>query len=223
MSLTRDQVRRWGGAAGILFVVIGLVSLFLPGTPPKADEISKITSYFADKRGSILAGNYLVGIAFAFFLFFVGALRAHLGAADPDVRPGSAVLAGGIVAAVMVFAGSAVINGAVFQVSAAGDANLNHALYDVANDLFVYSGFGFVVFFGGAAVAISATGALPSFLAPAGVVAAVLNAIAPVALFAKTGFFAIGGAFGFVAPLVTILWILTASIVMVRQPDRLVS
>jgi hypothetical protein len=217
MSLTRDQVRRWGGAAGILFVVLGLVALFLPGTPPKADEVSKITSYFADKRGSILAGNYLAGIAFVFFLFFVGALRSHLGAVDLDgVRPGSAVLAGGVVAVTMIFAGSAVINGAVFQVAGAGDENVNHALYDVANDLFVYSGFGFVVFFGGAAVAIAATGALPSFLVPAGVLAAVLNAVAPVALFAKSGFFAIGGAFGFVAPLVSVLWVLAASIVMLR-------
>jgi hypothetical protein len=218
MSLTRDQVSRWGGMAGILFVVIGMVALFLPGTPPKADEVSKITSYFADKRGSILAANYMAGLAFAFFLFFVGALRAHLGAADAEgVRPGSAALAGGVMATAMIIAGNAVINGAVFQVAAAGDTNVNHALYDVASDLFVSSGFGFAVFFGGAAVAIAATGALPSFLAPAGLVAAVLNAIAPVALFAKTGFFAIGGAFGFVAPLASVLWVLAASIFMLRQ------
>jgi hypothetical protein len=218
MSLTREQVRRWGGIAGVLFVVIGLFALFLPGTPPKADEVSKITSYFADKRGSILASNYLAGLAFVFFLFFVGALRTYLGAADPDgVRPGSAALAGGVAAVAMIIAGNAVLNGAVFQVAAAGDANVNHALYDVANDLFVSSGFGFAVFFGGAAVAIAATGALPSFLVPAGVVAAVLNAIAPVALFAKSGFFAIGGAFGFIAPLASVLWVLAASIVMLRQ------
>ncbi|MFN2616858.1 MAG: hypothetical protein ABR581_07005, partial [Thermoleophilaceae bacterium] len=97
MPLTMDRVRRMGGAAGIAFVIIALVALFLPGTPPKADEVSKITSYFMDKRGGILASNYLVGLAFTFFLLFLASLRAHLGAGDRSgARPGSAALAGGV-------------------------------------------------------------------------------------------------------------------------------
>jgi hypothetical protein len=31
-----------------VFVVLGLVAVFLPGTPPKADEVSKIATYFTD-------------------------------------------------------------------------------------------------------------------------------------------------------------------------------
>src|SRR5256714_11783960 len=117
MSLTTERARRLGGLAGIVFVVIGLVALFLPGTPPKAEEVSKIATYFTDKRGTILAGNYLAGIAFVFFLLFVGALRSHLGAADPGgLRPGAILLAGGVMAATLVIAGGAVLNGAVFQV-----------------------------------------------------------------------------------------------------------
>jgi hypothetical protein len=116
--------------------------------------------------------------AFAFFLLFVGALRSHFGAADrTGLRPGSAALAGGVVGATMVIAGTAVLNGAAFQVAGAGDANLNHALYDVANDLFFASGFGFAVFFPGAAVAVAMTGALPSALAPAGLVVALVNLV----------------------------------------------
>src|SRR5204863_4110680 len=104
----------------------------------------------------------------------------------------------GVVGAGMVLAGTAVLNGAVFQVASAGDANLNHALYDVANDLFFASGFGFAVFFAGAAVAVAITGALPSALAPAGLVVALLNLVGGVGFFAKSGFFAIGGAFGII-------------------------
>ncbi len=215
MSLSRDQIVRFGGAAGVLFVVLGAVALFLPGTPPKADEIGKITPYFVDKRGSILAGNYMAGIAFAFFLVLVASLRENFGAAGHDgIRPGSLVLAGGVVAAVMVFAGNAVFNAAVFQPSR--DLALNHALYVLGNDLFVTSGFGFFVFFWGAAMAIRGTGALPAWLAPVAAVAALLNVLAPIALFAKTGFFAIGGAFGLLAPLVSVLWVLAASVYMVR-------
>jgi hypothetical protein len=202
MSLTVDQARRLGGVVGILFVVIAVVSLFLPGTPPKADEVEKIGTYLTDKRGSILAANYLVCVAFVFFLLFLGALRSQFGAADrTGIRPGSAALAGGIAAASMVIAGTAV---------------LNHALYDISNDLFFAAGFGFAAFFAGAAVAVAVTGALPSALAPAGLVVGLLNVVSGVGLFAKSGFFAIGGAFGFIVPVASLLWILAASIAMLR-------
>jgi hypothetical protein len=35
-------------------------------------------------------------------------------------------------------------------------------------------------------------------------------------IYAATGFFAIGGSFGFVVPLASLLWVLAASIVMLR-------
>src|SRR3954447_7407650 len=114
MTLTIDRVRRMGGAAGIAFAILAVVSLLLPGTPPKADEVSKITSYFLDKRGGILASDYILGVAFAFFLLFLGSLRSHLGAGGrEDLRPGAGVLAAGAAGAVLVFAGTGVLNAAV--------------------------------------------------------------------------------------------------------------
>jgi len=218
MSLTAERVRRLGGLIGIVFVVLGVIAVFLPGAPPKADEVSQIAAYFTDERGSILAANYVTCFAFAVFLLFMGALRSCFGAADQTgTRPGSSMLAGGVVAVSMILAGTAVLNGAVFQVASSGDANLNHALYDIANDLFFASGFGFAVFFTGAAVAVRTTGALPSVMAPAGLVVALLNLVGGVGLFAKSGFFAIGGAFGFITPVASLLWVLAASIFMLRR------
>ena len=180
MHLTIDRVRRLGGAAGIAFIVLGVVALFLPGNPPKANEVAKITPYLVDKRGSILASDFLLGLAFTFFLLFLAALRTHLGAADREgVRPGSAALAGGVAAAVLVLAGTAVTNGAAFQVAGAGDAPLNHALYDVANDLFFLAGFGFAAFFVGAGLAGASTGALPAALASTAYVVALRRSTEP--------------------------------------------
>src|SRR5207248_11372615 len=89
MSMTARRVGQLGGAAGILFVIVGVVALFLPGAPPKADEVSKIATYLTDKRGGILAANYLAGIAFVLFLFFVASPRLQLGPADRTrLRPG---------------------------------------------------------------------------------------------------------------------------------------
>lgn len=219
MSLTVDRVRRLGALAGVIFVVLGVIAVLVPGAPPKADEISKITTFLTDKRGSILAANYLTSLGIVFFLLFVGALRSYFGVADQGaIRPGSVMLAGGAVGASMLLASTAVLNGAAFQVASAGDGSLNHALFDVSSDLYFASGFGFAVFFAGAAIAIRMTGALPSAMAPAALVVALLDVVAGVGLFANSGFFAIGGAFGFdIGPLASLLWISAASIVMLRQ------
>ena len=218
MSMTIDRVRRLGGIVGIVFVVLGAVAIFLPGAPPKADEVSKIAGYFIDKRGSILASDFLTCLAFALFLLFVGALRSYFGGADQTgVRPGSTMLGGAVLAVSMIFAGTAVLNGAVFQVASAGDFNLTHALYDVANDLFLATGFGFAVLFADAAVSVRTTAALPAALAPAALVAALLNLASGVGFFANSGFFAIGGTFTFIAPLASLVWILAASILMIRR------
>lgn len=218
MSVTVDRVRRLGGIVGIAFVVLGVIAIFLPGTPPKADEVSKIAGYFTDKRGSILASNYLTCLAFALFLLFVGALRSYFGGADPTgVRPGSTMLAGAVLAVSTIFAGTAVLNGAVFQVASAGDANLNHALYDIANDLFLATGFGFAVMFVDAAASVRITAALPSAMAPTALAVALLNLVSGVGFFANSGFFAIGGTFTFIPPLASLIWILVASIIMIRR------
>ena len=218
MGLTIERVRRFGGVAGILFVILALVAFFLPGEPPKADDsASEITKYFTDKRDDILASDYVLGLALTSFLLFLGSLRTHFGAGDRDgIRPGSIALAGGVAGTALILAGAAVFNGAVFRTGEAADASLNVALYDVGNALFFMSGFGFAVFFIGAALAVRATGALHAALAPAALVAALLQLVSGTGLFVESGFFAAGGAFGSIAVLAAILWTLAASVALLR-------
>ena len=87
MSLAPERARQLGAAAGVLFVVVALVALFLPGAPPKANEVAQITTWFTEKRGAIMAGNALAGLAFALFLLFASALRAHFAAEDRTGTP----------------------------------------------------------------------------------------------------------------------------------------
>jgi hypothetical protein len=219
MALTIDRVRRMGGAAGIAFVILAVVSLFLPGTPPKADEVGKVTSYLIDNRGGILASDYVLGVGVGFFLLFVGSLRSHFGAVGRgDLRPGAGLLATGAAGGVLILAGTGVLNAAAFQVSLS--PAVNHALYNLANDMFFMSGFALAAFFTVAAVAVAGTNAMPAAMCPAAVLAAVLNLVSPVGLFAKSGFFAIGGAFGFIVPIVSLLWVLAASVLLLRPATR---
>lgn len=217
MDRTGRRVRMVGGVAGVVFVVIALVGFLLPGAPPKANEAAKIGSYFISKRSSILASDFLVGVAVTFFLIFVGSLRVHLGAANRDgVRPGAAVLAGGVAAGALLLAAVAVTNGLAFRTAAAGDANLNTALYDTSNALFFMSGFGFAAFFIGAALAGSVTGALPSALTTTAPLLALIQIVSAIGLFAKSGFLATGGAFTYISVLLSLGWVLAASVVLLR-------
>jgi hypothetical protein len=217
MQLSRARIRSLGGLAGLAFAVMALVGFLLPGTPPKATEVAKVGAYLVDKRGEILAGDYIVGVAFVLFLIFVASLRLEFGAADRETRPGAVALAGGVAAAALIMAGAAVLNGAAFVVGGAHNATLNLALYHVSNDLFFMSGLAIAVFFIGAAVANGSTAVLPGALTPGAFVIALLNLVAGIGLIVKTGFFAIGGAFGFIVPLVSILWVVVASVAMLRS------
>jgi hypothetical protein len=219
MSVGVNRVRRVSGVTGILFVIAGVVAFILPGLPPKADEVAKIGTYFTGKRSELLAGNFVLGVAFVLFLIFAGALRAYLSAGDREgLRPGAAMVSGAGAATALTLAGAAVINGAVFQVAAAGDAHLNQALYDIGNDLLIISGFAFAAFFIGSAVAIAFSGgALPRVLVPAAGVVALLNVVGGIGLFAKSGFFAIGGAYSFIVPAVSLLWVLVVSVALLAR------
>ena len=217
MQLTRERIRRLGAAAGLAFAVTALVGFLLPGTPPKATEVVKIGTYLVDKRSEILAGDYIVGVAFVLFLIFVACLRLEFGAADRETRPGAVALAGGVAAATLIMAGTAVLNGAAFVVGGAHNPTLNLALYHVSNDLFFMAGLAIAVFYIGAGMANTSTRVLPAALNPAAFVIALLNLVAGIGLIVKTGFFAIGGAFGFIVPLASLLWVVAASVALLRS------
>src|SRR3954465_516459 len=219
MQLTRERIRRLGAAAGLAFAVTALVGFLLPGTPPKATEVVKIGTYLVDKRSEILAGDYIVGVAFVLFLIFVACLRLEFGAADRDTRPGTVALAGGVAAGTLIMAGAAVLNGAAFVVGGAHDPTLNLALYHVSNDLFFMSGLAIAVFYIGAGMANTSTRVLPAALNPAAFVIALLNLVGGIGLIVKPGFLGIGGALGVSVPPASVLWVVVAGVAMLRS-DR---
>ena len=220
MELTLDRVRRLGGAAGIAFIVIAVICSLPAGHRAQGERGGEDHS-LPHRQAREHPGEQLPAGGGLRLLPPVrrGSPRTPRRGCREGVRPGSAALAGGVAAAVLALAGTAVLNGAVFQVAGAGDIRLNQALYDVANDLFIMSGFGFAVFFVGAGLAGASTPALPAALAPAAFVVALLNVASGIGLFAKSGFFAIGGAFGFIVPIASLLWVLAVSVVLLR-PTR---
>jgi hypothetical protein len=235
-----DRGRRIGAAAGILFVILALVAIFLPGDAPNAEELNnQFTEFLTDKRGKIVASDYILGFGLALFLVFLGALRNHLtdrsnggvgatatgapgaarvGVEDEDRTLTNAAIIGGSVGAALLLAGAAVANGVAFKVAEAGDDALNRALFDVSTNLYGIAGFPLAVFFAAAGLAAAANRTFPAWLAMAGPVVAVLHLVGAISLIAEDGFFSYGEVYSYIPPLASLVWILAASFLMFRGP-----
>ena len=94
---------------GPLFVVLGLVGGFLPGSPPKPDaDVNKITTYFVNKDSKIEVGAWLGLLGAVALIWWFATLWRHMSAAEGG-RPRLAVasLAGLLISGAMYTIASA--------------------------------------------------------------------------------------------------------------------
>jgi hypothetical protein len=216
--------RQLTAAAGILLAVFFAVALLLPGTPPKADDsVQEITKFLVDKRGALLAGDVFLGLGAIAFLVFAGGVRRYLAAAGRDAAGLAASAFGGAVAGIaLLLCAAAVTNGIAFEAATAG-GDLVRAFFDTVTAFFALSGFAFFVFLAAASWAGARAGVFPAWLAWLGGLAALLQVLGGITLFAKSGFFAGGGAITFIAPVVSTVWILAVSVLLFRASPAPVS
>lgn len=201
--------------------MLALVGFALPGAPPKADEsLTEVAAFFADKRDEILIGNFLIGVAAILFLWFAGALRSYLRSGEGgEGRLSAAAFGGGIAGVALLLAGAAVLN--MFAFDFAGDGEvpaLARGVFDASSAFFAMSACCFAAFFAAAACSGARSGALPPWAYWSGSVVALLQVLAGLTLFVESGFFAAGGAMPtYIAPGLAFLWIVAASVLMIRR------
>lgn len=220
MTVADARGRRFDAAAGLVFVVLALVGFALPGTPPTADDSpSEIAKFAVDKRDEILTGNFLLGLAVLAFLWFLGALRSYLRAAEGgEGRLSAAAFGAGVAGSTLLLGGAAVLNGLAFEVAKSGDANLVRALFDVFNSFFALGGFTFAAFFAAASCSAARSGSLPPWAYWSGSVIALLQVLGGLALIADSGIFAAGDVWAaFVAPLTALAWTAAVSVLIFRR------
>jgi hypothetical protein len=111
-------------AAGIGFVILLLVGVFLPGAPPKySDSASRILKYFVDNKDALQIATYLAGLQDLMFLVFLAGLyqairRAHGGAS----WAASLALGGGVFGLSVATIGSVVVGTIALDPRGAGGA-----------------------------------------------------------------------------------------------------
>ncbi len=219
MTVADSKGRRLDAATGIVAMALFVVGFLLPGAPPKADDsVQKITSFLIDHRGEILAGNAIAALAGVFFLWWLGSLRSYLRAGEGgEGRLSAAAFGGGIVGLTLTVAGLAILSGTVFKAARVGDLTLNRAMFDISGDVLAIAGVGFAVLLGAASCSGARSGALPPWAYWLGSIAALAQLLSIAPIFASKGFFAGGGAIGFIGFFAAVVWVVAVSLLMIQR------
>ena len=110
------NMRRWSGAAGIIFVVLAIVSSIVRGSVPdtsKSNAVEKFVNFYADGSHDThaIASALLGFIGLFFFVWFLGGLWSAIRTADGGVSAPTIIVAlGGAVFVAMGLAYHAVEN-----------------------------------------------------------------------------------------------------------------
>jgi hypothetical protein len=188
---------------GIVAVVLLILAFVIGGETPDFDASGReVIDFYADNEGSQFASAILVTYGSLFLIFFVGALRSVLRRSEPGTGGLSAVAFGG---GLLMALGLLVFAGLGFTLADAHD-DLEPAAAQTLNalngDFFQPLAVGTAALMLGAGLAILRGGALPRWLGWAAIVIGVL-AVTPI---------------GFFAFLASGIWIVVASVLMLRNP-----
>jgi hypothetical protein len=203
-----ERDRSWIALAmGVLFVVLIVVSVILSGEgkDPAEDSAEEIAQYYSDNEGEQIAGAVIAALAMIPFLFFAGALRRVLYAAQggsgslPTVAWGGAVV---IAAGVLT---SSSLQLALADYAADIDPTATQALNAFLYDFFLPYPIGLSLLLLASGISAVGTGVLPRWLAWAAIVLGVLCLAGPV---------------GFAAFLLGMVWILAVSALLAARARR---
>jgi hypothetical protein len=206
---------RWSRAAGIAFVVLTVLAFIVGGEPPKVgDPAEDVLSYYDGDRGQVLVSSLLFAFALGFWLWFAGSVANSLR------ERGQGRVAATVVGAVATFVAVQLVATGLnavlaFSVAGDGDLPLAKALFDLTWTLDILAAIPSAVFFLAAAVGLSRTAMIPSWLSWAGVGVAGLFVLRTTT-WASDGFWSPTGGYLFVLIPLASLWILATSVTLVR-------
>jgi hypothetical protein len=212
------KLERVGAWAGIVFVVLVLVTALLPGSPPKtSDSVGKIAKFFVDKSDEIRITTYVGGLATVAVLFWLAALYRTLRRVDSSGVLAVAALAGGVVTTALIGVGGVLMGAVSILRLQNGIAPIDiRFFYVLSTNLTVAGGFSLVVLLVATSWAIVRTHVMPTWVAVIGGIDALLWLVGCGAVTStKDAIFYVAFA-GF---LVFAIWVLILSILMLRADD----
>jgi hypothetical protein len=216
-----DVYARYGAMTGILFVLLVIVGFAVTPQPPDADAApAEVLSYVVDHQNALHAVQLIFAAAGFLFIWFIGTLRDAL--SRVEVAGGRHALAniawgGGLIAVATLMVGFALAATATLH-PVDNDPDLTRALWDASLMVPAVGAPAAAVFFVANGLSILRSGVLPAWLGWLGLLTALFNALGIGAVYTDHGVFAADGVLGFFAGfLLFLLWILLASITLVRR------
>jgi hypothetical protein len=204
----------YGLLAGVVFVVLNVVSTLAPGAPPARDaSAEKIAKYFLDNESGIKLAAILFGFGLIFGVWWLGSLWRVIGRLEPS-GPRLALIAavGFIMAGALGGAGQALFAAPALRADTL--SGTGEFVWSVGWILFSFSIAVTAVHMLALAALIMWKEFLPVWMAYLALLSAVTGAISVIGAGTEAGFFLAFQLIGFLAWLV---WVLLASILLYRR------
>jgi hypothetical protein len=222
------SVVRWTGVLGLASVVVQLLAVVFGaagGLPPAIDDATKLLAYTKSSHVAVTTALILFFIGFSLFIGFLAGLRAIAVAAAADQEwLATATFGAGMVIAVIAFVALALaLAGLAIAVSSHADAAVVRMLAETSGVVGGPPALVPTAFFLGAAGSLGATTKiLPRWLALVGWIGSALVLIAAFSAYGVSdpnAFWSPNGIVNILAGLPLYVWMLGASVALVRQKE----
>ena len=216
--MTMRHELRWGGFAGLAFVVLALLGRFLPGNPPAVDDSqSTITAWLSDNRGMILTSALMWAAAGGLVIWFASAFAEAIRERDERSDVHLALLAGSVLVGGAIFVNAALTGATAFGIDGR-DAGLTVAMFQTTAVMTTMIGFAAALPLAAAGFGVMRTHLMPNWLGYLALLAAVVSFAGSFGVFASNGTFVAGGFLMTGVPLLlSAIWIACAGGYMVRE------
>jgi hypothetical protein len=204
-------------AAGVVFVVLQVISSALFHPPAIGDPVAEIDRYFREHRRAGVAASILGIVSVVPFLWLIGGLSVRLWRAAEE-RLALTAVGGAFVGAAAVIVGAIVQGALVHQAVLGGDVRTTKALYDVVAVSYTFAWAPLVALLGATGIAVLRSRTLPEWYGYASGAMAVLSLSAAAAL-TQTGFYTPAGGWTFVVFIAFFVWVLATSFVLARERE----
>jgi hypothetical protein len=212
--------KRFAGMAGIGFVVIYLVALFafIPSDlPNSADPASKVLAYAQEHRSALLTSAFLQSLAVIPWIAFVSGVVVMMRRSEGETGTWSmmAAIAGALAAAMALIA--CALGAMLVYRAAAGDGGLARTLLDGNAIAFAMGGLPLGVFVFAASGGLARAGAVARWMAPFGLVVALVEIVGAAAYARGDGFFSPQGTYSYIAGFAFALWAIACGVELMRE------
>lgn len=216
--MTQRHELRWGGFAGIAFLVLAVLAAVLPGIPPRVTATEDtITSYVADGRSQMLLAAILYAAAAGLVIWFAAAFAEAIRERDERSDVHLAILAGSVLIGAALFVYGAAMGVLAYGVETVEAATIV-ALYQGTMVLNVLLGFAAALPLAAAGIGVLRTHLMPDWLGYIALAAAAVSGLTAFSIFFDSGTYAPGGS---VMPFVSLtaggIFVACASVFMVRE------